>query len=191
MAFAQYITSNLSSLANQNISKYEANIQINKAKEISIFPFSGSSTREWPLSLYIRLAAQLRIELPDTPVTLIADEANAWKLDKYSLKLSDLSINVKFPKNVTGIIDHLRKGTGLVICNNSGPAWISSHLNIPFIGIYSGAVDPIHWLPPGGVVVRRNVSCSPCHIASANQCNRNLLCLNSISPIEVSSIIKT
>ncbi len=55
---------------------------------------------------------------------------------------------------------------------------------MPTIGIHSGVVDPIEWGPigPNAVALRRNMTCSPCYLAKAEDCPRALACLRSLEP---------
>jgi hypothetical protein len=72
----------------------------------------------------------------------------------------------------------------LYVGNNSGPKHIAAALGVPTIGIHSGVVDAIEWGPVGkrAVALRRNMACSPCYLARAEDCPRALACLRGLEP---------
>ncbi len=72
----------------------------------------------------------------------------------------------------------------LYIGNDSGPKHIAAAVGIPTIGIHSGVVDPVEWGPigPSAVALRRNMTCSPCYLANAEDCPRALACLSTWTP---------
>ncbi len=189
VAFVDFVGTHLESIGQvvetEKISLSKFNIQ-----QIAIFPFSGSSTREWPLDLYIRLALVLRKRFPKVSIAIFCDEQNKWRVDEYSGSILEKSISIIVKPNLTALVSELKNEKNLVISNNSSPTWISSSLKIPFIGIFSGSVDAIHWMPSGGIGIKRNVSCSPCFLAKSSDCHRQLLCLNSISPNHISRLIE-
>jgi hypothetical protein len=45
-------------------------------------------------------------------------------------------------------------------------------------------VDPVEWGPigPNAVALRRNMTCSPCYLAKAEDCPRALACLQFFEP---------
>jgi ADP-heptose:LPS heptosyltransferase len=72
----------------------------------------------------------------------------------------------------------------LYIGNDSGPKHIAAAIGIPTLGIHSGVVDPVEWGPigPSAVALRRNMNCSPCYLANAEDCPRSLACLRLLEP---------
>jgi hypothetical protein len=72
----------------------------------------------------------------------------------------------------------------LYIGNDSGPKHIAAALGVPTIGIHSGVVDAIEWGPVGrrALALRRNMTCSPCYLANADDCPRALACLRWLDP---------
>ncbi len=72
----------------------------------------------------------------------------------------------------------------LYIGNDSGPKHIAGAIGIATIGIHSGVVDPVEWGPIGvnAVALRRNMTCSPCYLANAEDCPRALACLRFLEP---------
>ena len=83
-----------------------------------------------------------------------------------------------------GELPRLLAACCLYIGNDSGPKHIAAALGIPTIGIHSGVVDPVEWGPVGrrAVALRRNMTCSPCYLAKAEDCPRSLACLRHLEP---------
>ena len=81
-------------------------------------------------------------------------------------------------------LPRLLKNCALYIGNDSGPKHIAAAIGIPTIGIHSGVVDPVEWGPigPKAVALRRNMTCSPCYLAKAEDCPRSLACLRFLEP---------
>ncbi len=71
-------------------------------------------------------------------------------------------------------LPRLLKNCALYIGNDSGPKHIAAAVGIPTVGIHSGVVDPVEWGPigPNAVALRRNMTCSPCYLAKAEDCPR-------------------
>jgi hypothetical protein len=83
-----------------------------------------------------------------------------------------------------GDLPGLLLNCALYIGNDSGPKHIAAAAGVPTIGIHSGVVDPVEWGPlgPRAVALRRNMSCSPCYLAKAEDCPRALACLRYLEP---------
>jgi ADP-heptose:LPS heptosyltransferase len=81
-------------------------------------------------------------------------------------------------------LPRLLRNCVLYIGNDSGPKHVAAAVGIPTIGIHSGVVDPVEWGPVGpmAVALRRNMTCSPCYLANAEDCPRALACLRSLEP---------
>jgi ADP-heptose:LPS heptosyltransferase len=81
-------------------------------------------------------------------------------------------------------LPRLLKNCVLYIGNDSGPKHIAAAVGIPTVGIHSGVVDPVEWGPIGlnAVALRRNMTCSPCYLAKAEDCPRSLACLRLFEP---------
>ena len=164
-------------------------IKKSNINQILIFPFSGSKVREWDISLYIRLIKEIRYINSKIDIIICSPSDETWKLSNFTPHFDSLNVVLKSIPTI-GIAYELINHKSLVICNNSGPMWIASNRNAPFISIFSGVVNKRHWLPAGGLGISRNVTCSPCHIQSPDQCNRDIFCLNSISPKTIANQIK-
>ncbi len=75
----------------------------------------------------------------------------------------------------------------LYVGNDSGPKHIAAALGVPTIGIHAGSVDATEWgaLGPRALTIRRDMTCSPCYLAHAADCHRNLACLDGIRVADV------
>ena len=81
----------------------------------------------------------------------------------------------------------------LFIGSNSGPQHMAAATGISAIGIHSGVVDATEWGPLGrrAVALRRNMTCSPCYLARAEDCPRGLACLRHLEPSAVHETAQT
>jgi len=82
-------------------------------------------------------------------------------------------------------LPRLLASAALYVGNNSGPKHIAAAIGIPTIGIHSGVVDATEWGPlgPAAVAIRRDMSCSPCYIATLAQCFRHYASCVAWSPL--------
>jgi len=71
----------------------------------------------------------------------------------------------------------------LLITNDSAPLHIAGSVDLPVIAIF-GPTDPEKYGPisPGSIVLRKNISCSPCEQAV---CEFDLECMKQISSEDV------
>ena len=81
-------------------------------------------------------------------------------------------------------LPQLLAACALYIGNDSGPKHIAAALGVPTIGIHSGVVDASEWGPIGrrAVALQRDMTCSPCYLANAEDCPRSLACLHFLEP---------
>ena len=90
-------------------------------------------------------------------------------------------------KTSLAVLARMLKNCVLYIGNDSGPKHIAAAVGVPTLGIHSGVVDPVEWGPigPNAVALRRNMACSPCYLANADDCSRGLACLRLFDPSTV------
>jgi len=151
---------------------------------VAVHPGAGNITKQWPGEHFSALI-DLLIENNDVNILLVGgpDEVEVAR---------SLQANVQHPNAVlsmagkTSLADlpRLLKNCVLYIGNDSGPKHIAAAVGIPTIGIHSGVVDPVEWGPigPNAVALRRNMTCSPCYLANAEDCPRSLACLQFLEP---------
>jgi len=81
---------------------------------------------------------------------------------------------------------HVLKGARLYVGNDSGATHMARAVKTPVAVIYGGTHPCLGFapFPDEGVVITRNLKCSPCDIHGKGDCKRNFECLN-ISPQRV------
>jgi ADP-heptose:LPS heptosyltransferase/GT2 family glycosyltransferase len=195
VAFVEYIK-NTSKFLIRELDSINKELQLNPTpkeassiRSILIFPFSGSRIREWPIELYIRLGRILKSTYRTIDVSFITSKDDAWQLQNTGFNFLREKINLVETSTINDAYQLITNET-LVISNNSAPMWIASSKKAPFISIFSGQVEKAHWMPKGGIGISRKTTCSPCSLSDISQCQRELFCLNSISPYKVLDAVK-
>ena len=151
---------------------------------VAVHPGAGNITKQWPEQHFSALI-DLLIERNKVNILLVGGP------DEVEVALS-LQANVQRPDAVVSMagktsladLPRLLKNCVLFIGNDSGPKHIAAAVGIATIGIHSGVVDPVEWGPigPNAVALRRNMTCSPCYLANAEDCPRALACLQFLEP---------
>ena len=151
---------------------------------VAVHPGAGNITKQWPEQHFSALI-DLLVANNGVNILLVGGP------DEVDVALS-LQANVQRPAAVVSMagktsladLPRLLKNCVLYIGNDSGPKHIAAAIGIPTIGIHSGVVDPVEWGPigPNAVALRRNMTCSPCYLANAEDCPRALACLHFLEP---------
>ncbi len=151
---------------------------------VAIHPGAGNITKQWPEHHFCALI-DLLTERNNVNILLVGgpdeiETANA------------LLRTVRSPRAIASLagqtsltdLPRLLKTCVLYIGNDSGPKHIAAAIGMPTIGIHSGVVDPVEWGPvgPNAIALRRNMTCSPCYLANAEDCPRSLACLRLLEP---------
>ena len=151
---------------------------------VAIHPGAGNVTKQWPEEHFSALI-DLLIEKNDVNILLVggADEVEVAAQLLGSLQHPG-SVASMVGKTSLADLPRLLKNCSLYIGNDSGPKHIAAAVGIPTVGIHSGVVDPVEWGPigPNAVALRRNMTCSPCYLAKAEDCPRLLACLQFFEP---------
>jgi O-antigen biosynthesis protein len=154
---------------------------------VTIHPGAGNITKQWPTEHFSALM-DLLIEREKVNILMIGgpDEVEV---------VNELLGRVQNPRAVASMagktalsdLPRLLLRSVLYIGNDSGPKHIAAAVGLRTIGIHSGVVDPVEWGPlgPYAVALRRNMTCSPCYLASASDCTRGLACLKHLDVNEV------
>jgi ADP-heptose:LPS heptosyltransferase len=171
--------------ATMPLAELPAQVQALFAKPVvAVHPGAGNITKQWPEEHFSALI-DLLIEKNDVNILLVGgvDEVEVGKT---------LLETVQHPASIASIIGktsladlpRILKNCVLYIGNDSGPKHIAAAVGIPTVGIHSGVVDPVEWGPIGlnAVALRRNMTCSPCYLANAEDCPRSLACLRFFEP---------
>ena len=148
---------------------------------------AGNITKTWPAE-YFSALIDLLTERNGVNVLLIGgpDEREASEALRETLLRPD-AVGSVAGETPLGELPRLLSACCLYIGNDSGPKHIAAALGIPTIGIHSGVVDAVEWGPVGrrAVALRRNMTCSPCYLAKAEDCPRALACLRHLEPAVV------
>ncbi|HVC62507.1 MAG TPA: glycosyltransferase family 9 protein [Acetobacteraceae bacterium] len=148
---------------------------------------AGNITKTWPAG-YFSALIDLLTERNGVNVMLIGgpDEREPSEALRQTLLRPD-AVGSVAGETALSDLPRLLSACCLYIGNDSGPKHIAAALGIPTIGIHSGVVDAIEWGPVGrrAVALRRNMTCSPCYLARAEDCPRALACLRNLEPAVV------
>ncbi len=151
---------------------------------VAIHPGAGNVTKQWPEQHFSALI-DLLVERNDVNIMLVGGPD---EVDVADMLLNDVqhrqAIASMAGKTSLADLPRLLKNCALYIGNDSGPKHIAAAVGIPTVGIHSGVVDPVEWGPigPNAVALRRNMHCSPCYLAKAEDCPRSLACLRFFEP---------
>lgn len=154
---------------------------------VAVHPGVGNEMRRWPPEHFAMLI-DLLIERNGVNVVLVGGPDEAELADQVMTQIQQRK-GVTSCAGKTSLRDLpvLLSACALYIGNNSGPKHIAAALGVPTIGIHSGVVDAVEWGPLGerAVALQRNMSCSPCYLARAEDCSRALACLRLLDPAAV------
>ncbi len=151
---------------------------------IAVHPGAGNITKQWPTEHFSALM-DLMIDRHNVNVMLIGGPDELTVVDELlSRTLYPNSVGSMAGKTSLADLPRLLLRCALYIGNDSGPKHIAAAVGIPTIGVHSGVVDPVEWGPigPRAVALRRNMTCSPCYLANAEDCPRSLACLRLLEP---------
>ncbi len=151
---------------------------------VAIHAGAGNITKQWPTRHFSALI-DLLIERHDVNILLIGGPDEVGIVDTlleaglYPDRMATMAGRTKLAD-----LPRLLMNCVLYIGNDSGPKHIAGAIGIATIGIHSGVVDPVEWGPIGvnAVALRRNMTCSPCYLANAEDCPRALACLRFLEP---------
>ena len=151
---------------------------------VAIHPGAGNITKQWPETHFSALM-DLLIERNGVNIMLVGgpDEVEVAETLLRNGRHPDRMATMA-GKTKLADLPRLLKNCALYIGNDSGPKHIAGAVGIATIGIHSGVVDPVEWGPIGvnAVALRRNMNCSPCYLAKAEDCPRSLACLRFLEP---------
>lgn len=151
----------------------------NIGMHLAIFPFAGNNVREWDTEKYRRLIQRLIEEKLVDSVNIYC--VNNDEFERLNLDTSN-SVIPHIGLNTNALITSLKRNN-LCIANNSFGTHLASYLNIPVIAIYAGQETVYEWAPAfhDSYVIYINALCSPCHIASREECPNHLFCIKNIT----------
>lgn len=153
---------------------------------VAVAPGARWETKRWPPAHFAALADRIARET-DAQIVLIGgpDETDLGRAvaARAATPTADLIGRTTLPELVA-VIDT----ADLVITNDSGTKDIAAALERPLICVY-GPTSEIRTGPMmgRGVVVRRDLDCSPCYLKKLSQCPFDHACLAELSPDRVAA----
>jgi ADP-heptose:LPS heptosyltransferase/GT2 family glycosyltransferase len=151
---------------------------------VAVHPGAGNTTKQWPVEHFSALI-ELLMERNGVNVLLVGGPDEVLLADTLlaGVRRQD-RIGSLAGQTSLAELGRVLTACALYIGNDSGPKHIAAALGVPTIGIHSGVVDAVEWAPRGrrAVALRRAMSCSPCYLANADDCPRNLACLRFLEP---------
>ena len=154
---------------------------------VAMHPGAGNITKQWPVGNFSALI-DLLIEKNGVNVLLVGGPDDVAVADELAAGIINHDAVASMAgKTSLAVLARMLKNCVLYIGNDSGPKHIAAAVGVPTLGIHSGVVDPVEWGPigPNAVALRRNMACSPCYLANADDCSRGLACLRLFDPSTV------
>ncbi len=162
-------------------------IGVYQRRLVCLHPASGNEMRQWPPDRFAEIANAL-LETEEIDIALIGGPDEA----EFAGKVQEHIQNTERVHNLIGKfkldeLPYFLDTCALFIGNNSGPKHIAAGIGVPTIGVHSGVVDAHEWGPLGvsAVAVQRNMSCSPCYLATRDQCHRGLACVHALTAAQL------
>lgn len=148
---------------------------------ISVAPGARSHTKQWTKEGFLEVSQRCAKEL-GAKVVLVGDQQDL-KVSSVIMRdagggVADLCGKINL-KELAAILKRSR----LLITNDSAPMHIAWAVGTPVVVVF-GPTDHTKYGPTGkrDVIIRKNISCSPCQMAL---CMKNNECLRDIKPSEV------
>ena len=151
---------------------------------VAVHAGAGNVTKQWPEAHVVALI-DLLIERDGVNVVMVGGPDDEAVSETIIARVARPGrIGSMAGRTKLSALPGLLVRCALYIGNDSGPKHIAAGLGVPTIGIHSGVVDATEWGPvgPRAVALRRNMTCSPCYLANAADCPRDLACLRLLEP---------
>ena len=161
----------------------------NSLYNIAIFPYAGSSIKNWSENYFLELILMLSLNHKVENINLYfsnTEEAQFFLNNDFK----NNKINILSGLNFDEMLKSLNSNN-LCIANNSFGAHISSYLGINTIGLFGGHELYQEWGPVfnKSIILFKPIECSPCHLENKSLCSKNIECLLDISPFFVYNLI--
>jgi heptosyltransferase-2 len=158
-----------------------------RERMLVIAPGGNRITNRWPS---VRFEGIAKRWVDDGGYVVIIGGGQDFTLAEEIIK----SIPVGAAKNLCGITTLVESLELLRVCkiflsNDSGPIHLAAAFKVPMVAIFSARDFPGKWFPihEKSSILRISTNCSPCYL---EVCNRNNLCLSSISVDDVWNAMK-
>ena len=160
--------------------------KINDKKIISIAPGATFFTKRWPVENFLKLIDFIN-EKFKFHICILGGPKDREISNVLIKKNNVIDYAGKLSLPETGII--LAKSTAL-ISNDTGLMHMATAVNTPVLAIFGSSVKELGFSPYRGksiVIENENLKCRPCSHIGRNNCpKKHFLCMNDITPGQVS-----
>ena len=163
---------------------------ISLSSYVVLFPSASCPSKMWPLKNFVHLSEMLYTKY-NKEIVLIggADDIHIAEKVKKQVTIPVVDVTGKLSLKMLGA---LLKRSCLLISNDSGPVHIAASLDTPVISIFGrsdSGLSPQRWGPLGKMsyFIHKDVGCVECR---AHNCEKDFLCLQSITVQDVCAIIE-
>jgi ADP-heptose:LPS heptosyltransferase len=152
---------------------------------IAVFFAAKQPAKLWPLSMIQEFLTKLPASYPGHAVVILGGSSESWLAA--ALAKDDIArhpdVAVLIGKTTLAQTAAWFERARLVVATDSGPVHVAEALDRPLVALYSSHNYRV-WEPLAerAIVLRHDVECSPCFLAS---CPKNNLCMRLIEPTEV------
>lgn len=159
---------------------------------VGIFPYCGTSFRDWPTKNYKKIIDNLLANNIDVVINIYIVSKDDIFCD---LCNCDARVNVMVGLGYNELM-HSLSTCKVVLSNNSYGGHLAGLLGVPSVIIFSGTELPHEWRPTYGrnIVIYHDIECSPCHANNVLQCPYNIACMDiSVSDVyeQICNIIES
>jgi ADP-heptose:LPS heptosyltransferase len=164
-----------------------------RSQVIVLHPGSGSKKKVWPVERFLELVRYLQRH-SGSRILIVLGPAESVEVQKaFERIVRDMGPAAPIIAKGLSLLGlaSVMEGCGFFIGNDSGITHMAAALGVPTIVLF-GPTDHKIWAPRGEkvVVVRREVSCSPCSQEKFVQC-QHLECLRGIEMRDVLEGLRT
>jgi ADP-heptose:LPS heptosyltransferase len=158
---------------------------------VVLSPFSNSDIRDWPAVHYQSLASQLLIAISDLQIRVIGTASQALRANEIVRGLDGARFFNDCGRLSWPGVKALCLKADCLVGNNSGVSHQAAALGTPVVTVFGGSHLRQEWRPLGTdvTVISAAPRCSPCHIDHGAHCPFDKMCLTSISPETVATVV--
>lgn len=159
---------------------YEENAYFQGKKVVMMFPFAEWNPRRWPLAYWLDLATYLHHD--GYAIHMLAPKSKMTTGELGSLPWVYYEYTAKWPR----IMAYMQQAA-LVIGNDSGPAHISSTMDVPTLALMGGTKNIFTYY--GGIEMKADTPCVGCHFDPVKgfrpACDQQCRALMDLKPEDV------
>ena len=144
-------------------------------------------SKQWPLESYAEFARVIHREYPEANIAVLAGSGERALTDGFAKAYEDHFLDLTGVLSVSEIIVFMKEHGMLFVGNDSGLGHLASASGVPTVVVFGRndcGLSPMRWKPLGqfSAFVHRPPNCLPC---AAHACEKDFLCMTSVSPAEV------